>query len=147
MDESEGVVICEDRHWVHGGTQIYIRMLQCQNTARHFFSIVESFLWCLSNVLEKYEIGWSILEDLFRLHQLAWDLHHTLCHWRQWPNCFWKFGAIRTGSLISMALYFVETIFGFFWPNVLYILCQQICQWTGHIRKILTEFPIISSHT
>ena len=31
VDEGEGVVISEDKHWLHGGTQIHIKMFQCQN--------------------------------------------------------------------------------------------------------------------
>ena len=36
VDAGEGIVICDGKHWVHGGTQIHIKMLQCQNKSKAF---------------------------------------------------------------------------------------------------------------
>ena len=56
VDKGEGIVICEDKHWVYGGAQIYIKMLQCQNE-RKALLFNSGVISCLSNFLEKYEIG------------------------------------------------------------------------------------------
>ena len=34
VGEGEGIVICEDKHLVHCGTQIHIKMPQCQNKSK-----------------------------------------------------------------------------------------------------------------
>ena len=34
VDEGEGVMICKDKHRVHCGTQIHIKMPQCQNKSK-----------------------------------------------------------------------------------------------------------------
>ena len=54
--EGGGVVICEDKHWVYGGTQIYIKVLQYQNESKALLlnSGVTSLV--LVKLLE-YEIG------------------------------------------------------------------------------------------
>ena len=57
MDDGEGVVICEDKHWVHGGIQIYIEMLKCQNESKALLFNSRVIIWGWPNFLEKYEIG------------------------------------------------------------------------------------------
>ena len=77
---------------------------KCSNAkirTRHSLSIVESFLWCLTNFLEKYEIGWSIPSSPTCIRTPPYSM--SLASMSN-LNYLWKSGEIRAGSLISMAL-------------------------------------------
>ena len=134
--KDEGIVICEDKHWVFGGTQIYIKMLQCQNESKAL--LVNSSV--ISSVLVKLlgEVWNRVIYPIFtNLHENSTTPYVTGIYGQL--KLFLKVWCYQNWFTDQYGFDFVKTIFGFFWPNIFDILCQQICQWTGHIRKILTK--------
>ena len=142
--EGEGIVICEDKHWVYGGSQIYIKMLQCQNESKAL--LFNSGVISLVLVRLLGEV-WNrvIYTILTNLHKNSTTPYVTGIYGQL--ELFLKVWCYQNWFTNQYGFDFVETIFGFLWPNIFGILCHKICQWTGHIRKILTKLPVISSHT
>ena len=133
----------EEKHCVYGGTQIYIKMLQCQKESKAL--LFNSGVICLVLVKHLGEVWNRVIYPIFsNLHEnsttpyvtgIYGQLELFLKVWC-YQNWFTQYG-----------FDFVETVFGFLWQNISDILCQKNCYWTGHIRKILTKLTIISSHT
>ena len=132
------------KHLVHSGTQIYIKMLHCWNESKAPF--FNSGVISLVLVKLLWEVWNRMIYSVFtNLHESSTTPYVTGIYGQ--PKLFLKVWSKQNWFSNQYGFDFVETIFHFLWPNIFDILCQQICQWIGHIRKILTELPVISSHT
>ena len=110
VDEGEGFVICEEKHWVYVGTQIYIKMLQCQNESKAFFFDCGVISLVLVKLLG--EVWNKVIYLIFaNLHENSTTPYVTGIYGQ--VELFLKVWCNQNWFTNQYGYDFVETIFGF----------------------------------
>ena len=117
---------------------------QCQNESKALLFNSEVIYLLLVKLL--WEVWNRVIYPIFsNLHENSTTPYVTSIYGQL--ELFLKVWCYQNWFTDQYGFDFVDTIFSFIWPNIFDILCQQVCQWNGHIRKILTKLPVISSNT
>ena len=141
MDEGQGIVICEDKHYVYGGTQIYIKMLQCQNESKAL--LFHSGVISLVLVKRLGEVWNRVIYPIFtNLYENSTTPYVTGIYGQL--ELFLKDWRYQNWFTNQYGFDFVETVFGFLWPNIFDILCQQnlLVDWPHQKNSDKTSYNI-----